>query len=160
MAAHYTATHADIASVAGCDGAAGVLYCAPANRRFRFISPETHPMSSKDKTEPLYRVVFQQQGEVYEIYARYLYQSDLYGFIELEQLVFGERSALVLDPGEEKLKSTFQGVRRTFIPLPAVIRIDEVDSEGPPRITDALEPELKSNVTHFPTHFFPPRDDR
>lgn len=116
-------------------------------------------MSSKDKTEPLYRVVFQQQGEVYEIYARYLYQSDLYGFIELEQLVFGERSALVLDPGEEKLKSTFQGVKRTFIPLPAVIRIDEVDSEGPPRITDALEPELKSNVTHFPTHFFPPRDD-
>lgn len=136
-----------------------MVHWPPANRRFRLIDPD-NPMSSKDKAEPLYRVVFQQQGDVCEIYARYLYQSDLYGFIELEQLIFGERSPLVVDPGEEKLKAMFAGVRRTFIPMTSVIRIDEVDNEGSPRLTDALEPEFKSNVTHFPTTFFPPRDER
>ena len=49
-------------------------------------------MSSKDKPEPIYRIVYQQQAEVCEIYARYLYQSDLYGFVELEELIFGEKS--------------------------------------------------------------------
>ena len=35
-------------------------------------------MSSKDKQEPTYRIVYQQQGDVVEIYARYIYQSDLH----------------------------------------------------------------------------------
>lgn len=116
-------------------------------------------MSSKEKQEPIYRVVFQQQGDVCEVYARYLYQSDLYGFVELEELIFGERSPLVVDPGEEKLKATFAGVKRTFIPMQHVIRIDEVEAVGTPKVTDSLEPELKSNVSHFPRSFLPPRNE-
>jgi len=116
-------------------------------------------MSSKDKQEPIYRIVYQQQAEVCEIYARYLYQSDLYGFIELEQLIFGEKSSLVVDPGEEKLKSTFSGVKRTFIPMHAVIRIDEVENVGPAKVSELGEPEMPSNITHFPRSFLPPRDE-
>ncbi|WP_430459932.1 DUF1820 family protein [Thalassolituus sp. LLYu03] len=116
-------------------------------------------MSSKDKQDPVYRVVFQQQGEVCEVYARYLYQSDLYGFVELEELIFGDRSPLVVDPGEEKLRATFAGVKRTFIPMHNVYRIDEVESVGTPKVTDSLEPDVKSNISHFPRSFRPPRDE-
>ena len=31
----------------------------------------------------IYKVVFMQLGEVYEIYAESIYQSDMYGFIEV-----------------------------------------------------------------------------
>ena len=41
---------------------------------------------------PIYKVIFVNQGQMFEIYARQIYQSDLYGFIEIEELVFGELS--------------------------------------------------------------------
>ena len=46
-------------------------------------------------SNPIYKVVFFNQGQIYEVYARQIYQSDLYGFIEIEELVFGERSGAV-----------------------------------------------------------------
>lgn len=96
---------------------------------------------------PVYKVVFLNQGEVYEIYARQVYQSDLWGFLEVEEFVFGERSQMIVDPAEEKLKSEFAGVKRSFIPLHAVVRIDEVEKEGACKVS-----ELKGtgNVTPFP----------
>ena len=51
--------------------------------------------------------------------------------------VFGERSGLLVDPAEEKLKAEFQGVKRSYIPMHAVIRIDEVENSGPARIRDS-----------------------
>lgn len=98
-------------------------------------------------TEPrLYRVIFQNQGQHYELYARYVYQSDMWGFVEIEELVFGERSQLLVDPAEEKLKNEFDGVRRSYIPAHSIVRIDEVSKVGEARITDAKG----ENVTPFP----------
>ena len=74
---------------------------------------------------PLYKIIFFNQGQIFEIYARQIYQSDLYGFIEIEELVFGERSQMLVDPSEEKLKSEFEGVSRSYIPMHAVVRIDD-----------------------------------
>ena len=48
-------------------------------------------------TKTLYRVVFMSQGQVYEVYAREVGHGSMFGFIEIEQLVFGERSSLVVD---------------------------------------------------------------
>src|SRR5699024_11340795 len=53
-------------------------------------------------SQPLYRVAFHNRGEVYEVYARSVSQGGLYGFVEIEELVFGERTQLVVDPGEER----------------------------------------------------------
>ena len=53
------------------------------------------------KRRQIYRVIFHNQGHVYEIYASQIYQSDLYGFVEVEDFLFGERASLVVDPGEE-----------------------------------------------------------
>jgi hypothetical protein len=85
----------------------------------------------------IYRVIFLNQGQIYEIYAASIYQSDLYGFIEVEEFLFGERVQMVVDPSEERLKSEFAGVQRSFIPMHAVIRIDEVEKEGVAKVTDA-----------------------
>ena len=81
-----------------------------------------------------YKVVFVNQNQVYELYARQIFQSDLYGFIEIEDYVFGEKSSMIVDPGEEKLKTEFADVKRSFIPLHAIVRIDEVEKEGPGRV--------------------------
>jgi hypothetical protein len=83
----------------------------------------------------IYKVTFVNQGQVYEIYARSVSQGTLFGFVEVEDLLFGERSQVVVDPSEESLKSEFKGVARTYIPLHAVVRIDQVEKEGTARIT-------------------------
>ena len=99
----------------------------------------------------LFRVIFHNQGQVYEIYACGVAGSNILGFVEVEALTFGERSQVVVDPAEEKLKREFEGVRRTYIPLHAVVRIDEVDRAGDARITDAT-----GNVTPFPGQYYGP----
>ena len=50
-------------------------------------------MSSK----PIFKVIFYNQGDIYEIYARQIYQSEIYGFIEVEELIFGENIGFRLD---------------------------------------------------------------
>ncbi|MGD8742820.1 MAG: DUF1820 family protein [Granulosicoccaceae bacterium] len=84
--------------------------------------------------EPLYKIVFVNRDKVYEVYARQVHESGLYGFIEIEELVFGEHTTVVIDPAEEKLKSEFSGVKRTYIPLHAIVRIDEVEKRGTAKI--------------------------
>jgi len=101
-------------------------------------------MSNEHK--PLHRVIFINKGDVYEVYARNIYQSDLYGFIEIEEFVFGGNSQVVVDPGEEKLKSEFSGVTRSYVPIHSVIRVDEVTREGVAKVTEGKG----SNVTPFP----------
>lgn len=82
----------------------------------------------------LYRIQFINQGKVYELYAKRVGQAGLYGFVEVEGLVFGEKSTVVVDPTEERLKAEFEGVHLTHIPIHAVIRIDEVEKQGTAKI--------------------------
>jgi len=88
----------------------------------------------KTTRESIYKVIFLNQGKVYEIYARSVGQGSLFGFVEVEQWLFGERTTVVVDPSEESLKTEFADVRRTYIPLHAVVRIDEVEKPGAARI--------------------------
>ena len=92
------------------------------------------------------------QGQVYEIYARSVAHGDLFGFIEVEQLVFGERTTVVVDPSEERIKSEFAGVKRIFIPMHAVLRIDEVEKQGVSKISKVEG----GNVTQFPMPVYTP----
>ena len=41
-----------------------------------------------DNTSEIYKVTFLNQGKVYEVFVKQVYQSDLYGFIEIEDYVF------------------------------------------------------------------------
>jgi len=109
--------------------------------------------------QSIYRINFVNQGKVYEIYASHVGASDMLGFIEVSHLQFGERSSVVLDPGEESLKNEFKRVKRSYIPLHAVIRIDEVEKLGQARITETAE-ENKGNVTAFPVFTSAPDGDQ
>jgi hypothetical protein len=95
----------------------------------------------------IFKVLFVNQGKVYEVYARKVSHGTLFGFIEMEELVFGERSTVVLDPAEERIKTEFAGVKRSFLPLHSVLRIDEVKKQGVSKITTL---ESGGNVAQFP----------
>lgn len=97
----------------------------------------------------IYRIRFQSQGKVYEIYAAGVSQGSMFGFVEVEELRFGERTQVVVDPAEEELKAEFQGVSRTYLPLHSVIRIDEVEKEGVSRISKGSDTD--GVLTPFPT---------
>ena len=101
---------------------------------------------------PVYKVIFLNQGKVYEVYAKRVSHGGLLGFIEVEELVFGQRSTVVVDPSEEKVRTEFEGVRRTYLPMHSVLRIDEVDKQGASKITAAEG----SNVAQFPVPIYSP----
>lgn len=96
----------------------------------------------------VYRISFYNQGDIYELHAREVHQSSMYAFVEIKDIIFGERSSIVVDPAEEKLKSEFEGVKRTYIPLQSVIRIDEVEREGTNKII--ASDGNSGKVTPFP----------
>ncbi len=95
---------------------------------------------------PIFRGVFVNNGKTYEVYAKSVTQGNLYGFVEIQQILFNNRSGILVDPSEEKLKAEFQGVKSTQIPIHSVIRIDEVDKQGVAKIGEASN----SVVTPFP----------
>jgi hypothetical protein len=99
----------------------------------------------------IFKIVFMSQGQVYEIYARHVGHGALFGFVEVEKLLFGERSSVVVDPSEEKIKSEFEGVTRTYLPMHSILRIDEVEKEGTGKIS-----KIKGNVTQFPVPVYSP----
>lgn len=99
----------------------------------------------------IYRIIFTQEDKVYEIYAHYISEENLMGFIQVEELVFNEASSVVVDPSEEKLKIEFSGVKRSYIPMNMILRIDEMMKQGPAKIK---EPSLHhDNIRHFPNPF-------
>lgn len=102
------------------------------------------------KKNNVYKIIFIQLGEIYEVFANQIYQSDMYGFIEVEDYIFNKDKQLVVDPAAEKLKNEFNKVERSYIPINAIIRIDEVVESG-----EATIKENKDSVTPFPLNIQP-----
>ena len=76
----------------------------------------------------IYKVIFFNQGEIYEIYARKVSQGGLFGFVEVEELAFGQGTKVVIDPSQERLEREFDRTSARAANL------------GPPR-TGALDPQ-------------------
>ena len=51
----------------------------------------------------IYKIMFHNQGKVYEIYAQNVQQSAMFGLIEVERLLFGAGSSVVVEATEENL---------------------------------------------------------
>jgi hypothetical protein len=115
------------------------------------------PRGSGEKRS-IYKVVFQAQvqgqAQVVELYARLVTQSGIFGFIELEDLLFGQKSELVVDPSEEALRSEYGTARRLHLPLHAILRIEEVEKEGSARVRQGKE--SSGLVTPFPLPVWTP----
>ena len=102
------------------------------------------------KSKSVYKIIFMQLGEVYEVFAKQIFQSDMYGFIEVVNYIFNKDKQLVVDPSSEKLKNEFLDVQRSYIPMNAIIRIDEVKETG-----EAKMKENKGQVSPFPLNIQP-----
>lgn len=101
----------------------------------------------------VYRIIFSNLDEIYDIYARKISESEMFGFLEVEEFIFGENTSLVVDPSEERLKVEFNHVKRSYIPMHSVIRIDEVNKQGTGTIRDKGHEDSKVSI-------FPTRDKR
>lgn len=100
----------------------------------------------------IYKVTFLQLGKCYELYARHVASSSLWGFTEVGDLVFESASAgLLVDPTEERLREEFGDTRVLHLPMQSVVRIEEVERKGTPVIRDASDGQ---KITPFP---MPPR---
>lgn len=95
----------------------------------------------------IYRIIFFNQGKFYELYAEAVYQSEMYGFVVVENILFDHKASVLIDPAEEKLRDEFANVSRTLVPVHSVVRVDEVTKQGTGKIH---QPDGKSNVTPFP----------
>lgn len=95
----------------------------------------------------LFKVAFQQNGKTYEVYARDVYTSKLWGFVCVANLVF-ETSSVVIDPVEEKLRDEFGNTEALHLPMHAVVRVEEVTKKSQLKIVDASSGERI--VTPFP----------
>ena len=102
------------------------------------------------KEKRLYRVVYVNKDKVYELFVEQVYSADLWGFVVLEGFVFGSHTEMLIDPAEDRLRSEFEGVKRSFVPMQAIIQIDEVEKRGKVRISEA-----EGTVTAFPV--IPPK---
>ena len=111
----------------------------------------TAPLVASMASSHIFKIMFVNQGKVYEVYARKVSQGRLFGFIEIEDLAFGERTTLVVDPGEERIKSEFAGVKCTMLPMHSILRIDEVKKQGVSKIST-----LEGNVAQFPMGMYTP----
>jgi hypothetical protein len=101
--------------------------------------------------KPIFRIVFIQNDAVVELYAKHVAEAEhLFGFVVVEDFLFGEKSSLVVDPSEERLKALFHDVKCTYIPLQEIVRIDEMEKQG----TSKMIPINKGSnrVTPFPPH--------
>ncbi len=103
------------------------------------------------KQQTVYKVIFLNQGKVYEIFADSVGNCDLYGFVEVSGLSFSEpgeaSAALVIDPTVERLRDEFAGANALYLPMHSVLRIDRVEKRGQCKIRDR-EPGEK--VTSLP----------
>jgi hypothetical protein len=106
-------------------------------------------------SKTLFKVTFLSLGKVYELYARRVASGELWGFVEVADLVFDVREGLLVDPVEEQLRGEFAGTRVLHLPMQSVLRVEEVEQKGHAAIRDAATGEKV--VTPFPLPARPPR---
>lgn len=104
------------------------------------------------RKKPLYKVSFLNQGKSYELYARAVHSSELWGFTTISDLVFDDASSVIVDPAEEKLREEFKDTRVLHLPIQSILRIEEVEKRGSAAIRDAASGD---KITPFPLP--PPR---
>jgi hypothetical protein len=106
------------------------------------------------RARPVYKVIFQNQGQVVELFAQSVGSSELLGFVEVRDLKFRGRSEVVVDPGAEGLEAEFGRAKRLLLPFSSILRIEEVDTVGSARVRAATE--VGGLVKPFPVPLIPP----
>ena len=98
----------------------------------------------------LYKVIFINKGKVYELYAREVYNSEIYGFIYVADLIFDQNQTIVIDPSEEKIRDEFINVNVLHLPMQSVTRIEEVKKKMSCKIRDIRSGENMAPLSPMP----------
>ena len=100
------------------------------------------------RAKKLYKVSFLHLGKCYELYARHVDTSPLWGFTEVGELVFEPAgSGLLVDPTEERLREEVADTPVLHLPMQSIMRIEQVDRKGALVIREAGDGQ---KVTPFP----------
>ncbi len=89
--------------------------------------------------KPIYRILYVEQEEVKEVYAQYISEETLVGFIEADTL---------LNHNARKSAIPTNQVRRCYIPLHNILRIDEIIAEKAVK---------EDNISHLHAFKKPPK---
>lgn len=98
----------------------------------------------------LYKITFVSAGKVYELYARHVSSSGLWGFTEVSELVWDSTDNVVIDPTEERLKDEFGATRKLHLPIQSVLRVEEVERKGQLSIRDSQTGERVVTILPMP----------
>ena len=117
------------------------------------------------RIEPLlYRLHFYQEGKRITLHAKHIIINEaMPGFVGVEELVFDDSAAGIINSTDEKLKAEFRDVKSFYIACHDMIRIDEVNAKGESKITETPK-EQGSNIIKPPafgrilTPHFPGQD--
>ena len=117
------------------------------------------------RIEPiLYRLHFYQEGKRITLYAKHIIINEaMPGFVGVEELVFDDSAAGIINSADEKLKSEFSDVKSFYIWYHDIIRIDEVTHAKEANIAETPK-EQGSNIIRPPafgrilTPHFPGQD--
>ncbi len=99
------------------------------------------------ESDNVYRIVFLNKGQVYELFCRSVGSSGIPGFVEVAELEFETDESLVIDPTEERMREEFEGVEKLHLPIHSVLRIEQVRRRGACVIRDTKSGE---KVTPLP----------
>ena len=99
----------------------------------------------------LYKVTFINKGKVYELYAREVYNSEIYGFVYVADLVFDQNQPIVIDPAEDKIRDECKNVNVLHLPMHSVTRIEEVKKKMSCKIRDIRSGESMNNISPLPS---------
>ena len=72
---------------------------------------------------PTFRIILKCGTEIIEIYANQVFQSELWGFLEVEGFIVKTSN----DAPNDKAKKDFTGIKRSYIPITSIVRIDELE---------------------------------
>jgi len=78
----------------------------------------------------LFKIIFvDEDKKIQTIHSSKLNPSSFLGLVEISDIVFLDKSEIIIAPDDGDLKNKFKNVERSYIPLNAIVRIDEVTIE-------------------------------
>ena len=111
--------------------------------------------------ESLYRVSFILKEEIYEVCALGIANSNLFGFVEIDELVWDAEPSTIIDPAKERVREKFKEVACIFVPVHAILHIDLVEfdetaKKGKTGSAKSVPVKEGSNVMYFPKSNYTP----
>jgi hypothetical protein len=100
----------------------------------------------------VYRTVFTHLDQVYTVYSQGLSEETLVGFIELDSII-EVKQEVILSTESQEMHQLFikqlASIKRTYVPMHAVVRIDEMTRKHYDFTMRDDEQEQHANVRHI-----------